>query len=51
MDILSAFLTGREHYDSVNKSEESVVLTHTDIQTGMVLSATLTFDNVASTAF
>ena len=49
--VFSSLLTNREDYDAVNEGEESVVFAHTHIQTRVVLSATLTFDNVAGTAF
>lgn len=50
IDEFTSFLTGREHYHSVDESEESVVLAHSDIETGMVLSAALTFDDIAGFA-
>lgn len=46
IDIFASFLTGSEHNNSVDESEESVILTHTYVKTGMVDSATLTFDDV-----
>ena len=50
VDELSAFLTGGEYYNAINKSEESVVFTHAYVQTGMMLSTTLTLDDVACLA-
>ena len=47
VDEFASFFTGGENYDAIDKSEESVVLTHADVKTGMVLSATLTLDDVA----
>ncbi len=47
---LTSLLTGGEYYDSVDKSEEGVILAHAYIETGMVLCAALTFEDVASLA-
>ena len=50
VDELAACLTGGEHYYAVDEGEESVVLTHAYVETGVVLSATLTLDDVAGFA-
>ena len=50
VDELATLFAGGEHHDSVYESEESVILTHTDIQTGMVNCSTLTFDDVSCLA-
>ena len=50
VDVFSSFLSGSEHHITVNESEESVVLAHTDIQAGMMLCAALTLDDVAGFA-
>lgn len=47
VDVFTSFLTNGEHYSAIDKSVNSVVLTNADIFAGVVLSATLTFDNVA----
>ena len=38
VDELAACLTGGEHYYAVDEGEESVVLTHAYVETGVVLS-------------
>lgn len=50
VDELTSFLAGGEHYNSVDESEECVILTHTYIKTGVMLSATLTLQDVAGFA-
>lgn len=50
IDELTSFLTGREYYHTVNKSEECVVLAHSDIEAGMMHRATLTLQDVAGFA-
>ena len=50
VDELAAFLTGGEHHYAIDQSEESVVLAHADVEAGVVLSATLTLDDVACLA-
>lgn len=50
VDELAPLLAGREHYYSVDESEESVVFTHTYVQTGVVLSAALALQDVAGLA-
>ena len=51
VDKLAACLAGGEHNHAVDEGEDGVVLTHANVQTGMVLSATLTLDDVAGFAF
>lgn len=50
VDELTTLLTGSENYNTVDESEESVILTHADIETGMVDSTTLTLDDVTGLA-
>ena len=50
VDELATFLALGEYYETVDESEDSVVLAHSDIKTGMVLCATLTLDDVAGFA-
>ena len=50
VDELATFLASGENYHTVDEGEESVVLTHTDIEAGVMLSAALTFDDVAGFA-
>ena len=50
VDELAALFACSEHYYAVDESEESVVLAHTYIKTGMVLCAALTLDDVAGFA-
>jgi hypothetical protein len=50
IDESATLFTGGEHYYSIDESKESVILTHTYVKTGVMLSATLTFDNVAGFA-
>ena len=51
VDKLAAFLTdGKGHY-TVNESEESVILTHTYVQTGMMNSTALTLEDVTGFAY
>ena len=47
VDELAAIATFSEYNGTIDESVNSVVLTHSDIQTGMVYSATLTLDDVA----
>lgn len=47
---LAALFTGREHYHSVDESEQCVILTHSDIKAGMMLSSALTLDDITSFA-
>lgn len=51
VDILAAFLTGGEEHYTVNESKESMVFAHTYIKPGVMLSATLTLDDIAGFAF
>lgn len=50
VDVLAALLASGEHYNAVDKSENSVVLAHAYIKAGVVLGATLTLDDVAGFA-
>lgn len=50
VDKLATLFAGGEDNNTVDKGEDSVVLTHTHIQTGMVYSATLTLDDISGTA-
>ena len=50
VDKLATFLALGEYYYTVNESEESVVLTHTHVETGMVNGATLTLEDVTGFA-
>lgn len=50
VDVFATLLACGEHYNTVDKSEDSVVLAHSDIEAGMVLCATLTLDDVACLA-
>ena len=47
VDKFSAFFTGRENYNAIDQRDESVVLTHAYIKTGVMLGATLTLDDIA----
>ena len=51
VDELTTFLACSEEYSTVDEGEEGVVFTHTYIQSRVVLSATLTLDDVAGLAF
>ncbi len=50
VDELASFFTGREHYDTIDEGEESVVFAHTYVKTWVVSSAALTLKDVASLA-
>ncbi len=50
VDELTSFFTSREHYDTVDEGEESVVFAHTYVKTWVVSSAALTLQDVASLA-
>jgi len=50
-DIAAVFATFVELDDAVDKSEESVVLTHTNVLTGVVGGTALANDDVAGDAF
>ena len=50
VDKLATFLALGEYYYTVDESEESVVLTHTHVETGMVNGATLTLEDVTGFA-
>ncbi len=50
VDELASLFTGGEYHYAINQSKESVVLAHADVEAGVVLSATLTFDDVACLA-
>lgn len=50
VDKLAAFFACAEHYHSVYQCEECMVFAHTYIETGVMLCATLTLQNVACTA-
>lgn len=47
VDKLAAVLSFGEHNHAVDEGEESVILAHADIETGMVHCATLAFDDIA----
>ena len=47
VDIFTSFLTCSEYYYTIDKGEESVVLTHAYVKAGVMLSAALTLDDVA----
>lgn len=51
VDELASLFAGGEYYDTVDKSEKSVILAHAYIETGMVLCAALTLKDVAGFAF
>lgn len=50
VDELATLFAGGEHHDSVDESEESVILAHTHVETGVVNCATLTLDDVTGFA-
>jgi hypothetical protein len=50
IDVLATLFAGCEYYNTVNKSEQCVVFTHTYVKTWVVLSATLALDDVAGFA-
>ena len=50
VDELTSLLTGGEYHYAVNEGEQSVVLAHTHVETGMVNGATLTLDDIAGFA-
>lgn len=50
VDEFTSFLAGGEHNHTVDQCEKCVVLTHADIQSGMVYCSTLTLQDVASLA-
>ena len=47
VDELASTLTSSELYSTVNQSVDCVVFAHTNVEAGMVNSATLTLDDVA----
>ena len=47
VDKFATLFAGCEYDSTIDKCEESVVFTHTDVETGMVNSATLTLDDVS----
>ena len=47
---LSPLLAGCENHNTVNKCENSVILTHAHIQARVMLCATLALDNIAGLA-
>ncbi len=51
VDELAALFACGEHDYAVNESEERVVLTHAHVEARVVLSATLTLDDIAGFAF
>ena len=51
VDKLAPLFAGRENHDSIDESEKGVVFAHSDVEAGMMLSATLTLDDVAGFAF
>lgn len=50
VDELAAFLALGEYNNTVDESEESVILAHAYIEAGMMHCATLTLDDVAGFA-
>lgn len=50
IDETTTVLTFGEHNNAVNQSIDRVILAHAHIQTGMMHSATLTFDDVTGFA-
>lgn len=50
VDELATLFAGGEHHNSVDEGEKSVILTHAYVKTGVVHSATLTFDDVTCLA-
>lgn len=50
VDEFAPLFAGGENNHSIDKCVECVVLTDTDIQAGMVLSATLAFEDIAGFA-
>lgn len=50
VDKLTSFLAHCEHNHSVDKGEESVILSHTYIEAGMMLCTSLTLENVSGAA-
>lgn len=50
VDELAAILTCGESYYTIDKGEEGMILTHTDVETGMVNSATLALEDVTGFA-
>lgn len=47
IDVFTSFLAYSEYHCAVDKSVNSVVFAQTDVFAGVVLCATLTFDDVA----
>ena len=50
IDKLATFFSLGEYHYTVDESEESVVLAHTHVKTGVVNCATLTLEDVAGFA-
>ena len=50
IDEFSTLFSSCEDYYTIDEREESVVFTHTDVEAGMMLSATLTLQDVACLA-
>lgn len=50
VDELAAFFAFSEDNNTVDEGEESVVLAHANVETGMVNGATLTLDDVTGFA-
>lgn len=50
VDELATLFACGEHYNSVDEGEQSVVFAHAYIQSGMMLSATLTLQDVSGFA-
>lgn len=50
IDELASLFTGRENHYTINEGEESVILTHSYIETGMVLGSALTLDDITGFA-
>ena len=49
VDVFSTFFTGGENHYAVDEGEKGMILAHTNVQTGMVLSAALTLQDVTGT--
>ena len=50
VDVFTAFFTCCEDYYTINKSEQCVVFTHTDVVSWVEFSTSLTYDDVTSFA-
>lgn len=50
VDEFASFLTGREHNNAIDESEESMILTHTDVKAGVMLGTSLAFEDISGFA-